>query len=381
LTRRQRAPKFVGMTAASAPPARPSRAFLLILTVGVSLLFLAMIRRFLLAVLLAAVLSALARPLYGWLLRRARGRKRLASIATVVTLVLVVGLPLVGFLGLVATQAVEVSQAAGPWIERQITQGGPLDQRLRQLPLLEHLPALQRLVPSSEQIAAKAGEAASGVATFLVRNLAEVGRGTLTVFLQLFVVLYAMFYFLSDGPDILDRILIYVPLAPEDQDRLLERFVSVGRATLKGSLLIAIIQGALAGLGFWAVGVPAAAFWATVTIVASIVPALGAAIVWLPIVIYLLIAGQGGAAVALFLWSVLGVSTSDNFLRPRLIGRDARMSDLLVLLSTLGGIFLFGAVGFVVGPIVAALFVTVWHLYGEAFADWMPAREVEPPAA
>ncbi len=369
------------MTAAPAPPERPRRTFLLALTIGVSVLFLVMIRHFLLAVLLAAVFSALARPLYAWVLRRLRGRKGLASGSTVVMLVLVMGLPLLGFLGLVATQAVDVSQAAGPWIERQIAEGGPLDQRLRELPLIDRMPTLQRLVPTSEQLAAKAGEAASGIATFLVRNLAQVGRGTLSLLLQLFVMLYAMFYFLSDGPEILDRILVYVPLAPDDQDRLLERFVSVGRATLKGSVLIAMIQGALAGIAFWALGVPAAAFWGTVTVVASIVPAVGAGIVWIPMVIYLVIAGKSSAAVALFLWSVLVVSTSDNFLRPRLIGRDARMSDLLVLLSTLGGIVLFGAVGFVVGPIVAALFVTVWHLYGEAFADWMPARAAGPPDA
>ncbi|HVS03690.1 MAG TPA: AI-2E family transporter, partial [Thermoanaerobaculia bacterium] len=100
---------------------------------------------------------------------------------------------------------------------------------------------------------------------------------------------------------------------------------------------------------------------------------LGAALVWVPAVIYLFLVGKVAAGVGLLLWCALVVSTIDNFLRPRLIGRDARMSDLLILLSTLGGIFLFGAVGFIVGPIVAALFVTIWHIYGETFSDWLPA--------
>ncbi len=358
---------------------RQRRPFLIALTIGVTLLFLVMIRQFLLSILLAAILSALLRPLFAVMLRWFRGRKKSASMATLVILVLLVGLPLLTFFGVVATQAVEVSQAAGPWIEHQITQGGPLDQRLRQLPLVDRVPALQKLVPSSEQLAAKAGEAASATASFLVRSLAQAGLGTLSFFLQLFVMLYAMFYFLADGPAILAGILFFVPLTTADQDLLLERFVSVGRATLKGSLLIAIIQGALAGAAYWAVGVPAAAFWGTVTAVASVVPAVGAAIVWVPMVIYLLIAGHVGGATALLLWGALVVSTADNFLRPLLVGRDARMTDLMVLLSTLGGLLLFGAAGFIVGPIVAALFVTVWHLYGEAFAAWLPDRAPEPP--
>jgi predicted PurR-regulated permease PerM len=236
---------------------------------------------------------------------------------------------------------------------------------------------VQRLLPSSQEVVTKVGEAASGVGTFLVRSLAQVTRGTVGFFLQLFIMLYAMFFFLADGKSILHRILFYIPLPPEDEERLLDKFVSVARATLKGSLLIAIIQGVLAGLAFWLVGVPGWAFWGTVTIVVSIIPAVGGAIVWLPMVLYLFVTGHNGAAVALFLWSAVVVSTVDNFLRPRLVGRDTRMSDLLILLSTLGGIFLFGAVGFVVGPIVAALFVTVWHLYGEAFGEWLPGRAPE----
>lgn len=369
---------FVDMTADPSPQDRPRRIFLLALAIAVTLLFLAMLRPFLVSVLLAAIVSALVRPLFLVVLRRFRGRKTWASMTTVFILMLVVGLPLLAFFGLVANQAVGVSQAAGPWIERQITQGGPLDQRLRQLPLVDRIPTLQKLIPTSEQLATRAGEAVSGVASFLLHGLAQAGLGTLGFFLQLFVMLYALFYFLADGPAILARILYFVPLAPEDQDLLLERFVSVGRATLKGSLLIAAIQGALAGVGYWMVGVPAAAFWGTVTTVAAIIPAAGAAIGWVPMVIYLLIAGNGGAALALFLWGALVVSTSDNVLRPRLVGHGARMSDLMVLLSTLGGLMLFGAAGFVVGPIVAALFVTVWHLYGKAFAAWLPPP---PPAS
>ncbi len=110
-------------------------------------------------------------------------------------------------------------------------------------------------------------------------------------------------------------------------------------------------------------------------VVLSIVPAVGPALIWIPAVIYLFLLGKVWAAWGLLIWCAVVVSSIDNLLRPRLIGRDARMSDLLILLSTLGGIILFGAVGFIVGPIIAALFVTVWHIYGEVFRDWLPARQ------
>jgi predicted PurR-regulated permease PerM len=231
---------------------------------------------------------------------------------------------------------------------------------------------VQRLLPSSQEVVTKVGEAASGVGTFLVRSLAQVTRGTVGFFLQLFIMLYALFFFLASGRGILDRILFYAPMGPEDEARLMGKFVSVAKATVKGSLLIAIIQGTLMGLAFWIFGVPGPAFWGTVTVVGSLIPVVGAAIIWIPMVLYLLITGHGGASLGLLLWAAIFVSSVDNFLRPVLVGRDTRMSDLLVLLSTLGGLTLFGAVGFIVGPIVAALFVTVWDLYGEAFGDQLP---------
>jgi predicted PurR-regulated permease PerM len=146
----------------------------------------------------------------------------------------------------------------------------------------------------------------------------------------------------------------------------------VARATIKGTGVVGITQGALGGLGFWIAGIQGAALWATVMAVFSILPGLGTAIVWVPAVIYLFAVGKTLAAILLTAWCVVIVGTVDNFLRPRLVGKDTKMPDLLVLLSTLGGITMFGAVGVVIGPIVAALFVTVWEIYGEVFRDVLP---------
>jgi predicted PurR-regulated permease PerM len=357
----------------TAPPEDPARGalrfrqgFLLLLVAAITLLFVLVIQRFLLAVFLAAVLAGMAYPLYRWILRRLRGRRGLASIATLLVLVLGIALPLAGFLTLVAAEAVQVSQSAGEWFR---SQSDRLDD-LREL--LARLPFAERLLPEGEALAEQFRSIASSTGPALMGTVAAATRGTMAFFLQLFVLLYAMFFFLMDGPAILRRILYYMPLDPAEEEALLERFVSVTRATLKGSLLIGAIQGALAGVAFWALGVPGPAFWGTVMVVLSVIPALGAALVWVPAVGYLLLVDRAGAAIALLVWGALVVSTIDNFLRPRLVGRDAKMSDLLILLSTLGGIFVFGAMGFIVGPIVAALFVAIWDIYGETFRAWLP---------
>jgi predicted PurR-regulated permease PerM len=149
--------------------------------------------------------------------------------------------------------------------------------------------------------------------------------------------------------------------------------------------VIGIIQGALAGLGFWAAGIDGSAFWGTIMAILSIVPGIGAALVWVPAVIYLYITGQTLTATLLLAWCAAVVGTIDNILRPRLVGKDAKMPDLLILIGTLGGLFLFGAIGFIVGPIVCGLFLTVWEIYGATFKDILPPvrslRSGEPAPA
>jgi predicted PurR-regulated permease PerM len=379
----------------TSPPQDPApgalrfrQAFLLLLVAAITLLFVVVIQQFLLALFLAAVLAGMAYPLYAWILRKVRGRRALASVTTLLVLMLGVALPLAGFLALVAAEAVQVSQGAGEWFKAQ---SGRLEE-LRAL--AERLPFADRLIPDSGDLAEQFREIANRTGTALMGTVAAATRGTLSFFLQLFVLLYAMFFFLLDGPAILRKILYYMPLDAAEEEALLERFVSVTRATLKGSLLIGVIQGTLGGLAFWLLGVPGSAFWGTVMVVLSVIPAVGAALVWVPAVAYLLLVDRLGAAIALLVWGALVVSTIDNFLRPRLVGRDAKMSDLLILLSTLGGIFVFGAMGFIVGPIIAALFVAIWDIYGQTFRAWLPevparlgraapvaaAKETEGPA-
>lgn len=356
---------------ASDPGLRFQRAALLLLVAGISALFLKMVLGFLLAVLLAAILAGMTYPAFERTKSALGGRANWASLITILLVLLVLVVPLAAFLTLVAAQSVSLSQSIPEWMAQE-------PDRLAQIrQYLERIPFADRLIPEGQALVAKLGELAGSLGPLLAGQMAALGRGTLNFVLQLFVTLYAMFYFLVDGPGILRLVLYYIPLAAHEENQLLERFVSVTRATLRGSLLIGVIQGALAGVAFWVCGVPAPAFWGTATIIVSIIPAIGGALIWIPIVLYLFATSATAAAIGLLVWCVLVVSSVDNFLRPRLIGRDARMSDLMILLSTLGGISLFGALGFIIGPIIAALFVTVWHIYGKAFQAWLPLVPAE----
>jgi predicted PurR-regulated permease PerM len=353
-------------TTADPQAQRFQRAFLLLLVLTISVMFVQMVKDFLLAVFLAAIFAGISYPLFRRIRHRFGGRANLASVVTILLLFLGVVLPLAGFLVFVVSESVSLSQAVSEWVRSEPDRLGQARRWAAELPLVG------RLVPDSEHLLTQLGELAGKMGPMLAGKLAAVGRSTLSFLFQLFVCLYAMFFFLVDGPALLRQILYYIPLGSAQEDQLLERFVSVTRATVKGSLLIGVIQGLLAGLAFWVAGVPAAAFWGTLMVVLSIIPAVGSALVWIPAVGYLFIAGQTTAGIGLLAWCAVVVSSIDNFLRPVLVGRDARMSDLMILLSTMGGIVLFGALGFIVGPILAALFVTVWHIYGNAFQDWLP---------
>jgi len=354
------------------PPLDPGRfraIFLLVLVVGISLLFFEMIRPFLTALFLGAIFSGLLYPAFRWLVIKLGGRKSFSSFLTLLLfLVLLVG-PAATFLGIVANQAVQVSQSAGPWIEsvqEQLDEPGAVDR------LIDQLPFADAIRPYQEQVAQKTGEVAGSLGGWVVQGLTDVTRGTVRVVFLLFIMLYAMFFFLKDGGRVLRTILYYLPLSDEDEERMLEKFVSVTRATVKGTFLIGIVQGGLAGAAFALAGIPSAVFWGTVMAVLSIVPGVGSALVWIPAVVYLIVVDRVGAGIGLLVWCGGVVGMVDNLMRPWLVGRDTKMPDLMILLGTLGGLFAFGAAGVLIGPIVAALFITVWELYGECFKDILP---------
>ncbi len=347
-------------------------AFVLLLVAAVTAFFLAVAWPFLKPLLLGALLAGLFHPLYRWITRLLGGRPSLGAAVTLVVL-LVLGLgPLTVFLGIVVQQALTVSDQAIPWLSQHL--GAASTYNVHEW-LVRRFPSLAEYMPSQEQLLQNVAAAAKTAGAFLVTFASRMTALTATFLLNLFVMLYAMFFFFRDGHTILERIFYYLPLNDEDETRMLARFTSITRATVKGTLVIGAIQGALAGVAFWVAGIDGAALWGTVMTILSIIPGIGAPLVWVPVVIVLFLNGQYLTATLLLVWCAAVVGTIDNFLRPVLVGRDAKMPDLLILIGTLGGLFLFGPIGFIVGPIICGLFLTVWDIYGATFKEVLPPVE------
>ena len=225
------------------------RLTLLLMVAVISIVFLFMIRGYLKAMFLAVVFSAMASPLYRWIREKVGGRRALASALTLVALILLVILPLSGFLGIVAAQAVELTENVIPWVQGKIKDPSSLH-----FTIPSWVPFQDKLEPYTKQIASKLGEAAGSIGRFLFNSVSAGTRGTATFFLNLFIMLYAIFFFLMQGESMRGSFLAYSPLSDEDKQRLLDKGISVARATIKGTLVIGIVQGALGGIAFAVVG-------------------------------------------------------------------------------------------------------------------------------
>jgi predicted PurR-regulated permease PerM len=339
---------------------------LLLLVFFISALFLSMIRQFLMAIFMAGIFSALSYPLYRRLEKWFKGRRSLASLATLFLIIVVVILPLGGLLGIVTGQAIKVGEAVTPWVGKQLSQPDAISDALKSLPFYDKIEPYRNLVLT------KAGQLVGYISGFLINRLRSVTLGTVNFIFMLFIMLYTMFFFLMDGDKLIDKILYYLPLEDQDERRMLDKFTSVTRATLKGTAVIGILQGGLAGAAFAVVGIHSAVFWGTIMAVLSFIPGIGAALVWVPAVIILAATGHPAKAIGLGVFCAAVVGSIDNLLRPILVGRDTQMHELMILFGTLGGIIMFGVLGIIIGPIIAALFVTIWEIYGVAFQDVLP---------
>jgi predicted PurR-regulated permease PerM len=349
-----------------------NRWVLLLLVLFISALFLSMIRQFLMAIFLAGIFSAVFYPVYSRLSEMFKRRQGLASLTTVLLIILVVLIPLAGLIGIITTQAVKVGTLIKPWMETQMSQPRTLTALLESVPFVKDFEVIEKIEPYRREILSRLGEVVSGISSFLVNKLSSITFGTVNFLLITFIMLYTMFYFFVDGDILLKKILYYLPLEDTDERRMLDRFTSVTRATMKGTLVIGILQGGLAGLAFAVAGIPSSVFWGTLMTVLSVIPGIGSALIWVPAAVVLAITGHVAKAIGLAVFCALVVGSLDNLLRPVLVGKDTQMHELLIFFGTLGGLLMFGIPGFIIGPIIAALFATVWDIYGVAFQDMLP---------
>jgi predicted PurR-regulated permease PerM len=341
------------------PTVRESRALVLLL-VAASVAFVAILLPFYAAIMWGVILALLFAPLQRWLLPRIGNRPAVAAMATLLVVLIVVILPLTLLMLALAQEAA--------WVYQQL-QSGELNPALYFHHAFDRLPAwvtavLDRLglvnfATLQRRLTAAMAQGSQLVAT----QLFNVGQNTFEFVMSLVISLYLAFFLIRDGSKLAHAIGDVVPLASAHRQQLWIKFATVVRSTVKGNLLVAAIQGALGGLAFWFLGVSGALLWAVLMAVLSLVPAVGAAIVWLPVAIYFLMTDAIWQGASLIAWGVLLIGLVDNFLRPILVGKDTRMPDYVVMVSTVGGMAVFGINGFVLGPLIAAMFIAVWHIY------------------
>lgn len=346
--------------------AQLNRIILLIVVLVISFIFFSMIRQFILVILLAGIFSGMFQPIYNRFVKWTKGNKNLGSALTLTFVLFLIFIPLAGLLSIVASQAIKISETIKPTISEMLNKPSAFAK------YYENLPFYGNVEPYKDEILKKAGELVGIISTSLFDSLSSITKTTVNFIMLFFVFLYTMFFLLKDGEALLNKILYYLPLVDKDERRMLDRFTSVTRATIKGTMFIGVIQGGLAGLAFWVVGIDSAVFWGTIMTVLSIIPAVGSALVWLPAVVILAAYGHWIKAVGLLIFCGGLVGSVDNILRPKFVGHDTQMHELLIFFGTLGGLSMFGLVGFIIGPIIAALFTTVWDLYGENFKAYLP---------
>lgn len=339
------------------------KVFLIVLLITITIVFFWMVSSLIISLIFAAIFSSLAKPLFRVYAKLMKGRKKCASALTLLTVTLVVVIPLLLIIGMVAHQAVSVSKIIAPEIQSFLQQSHDFNN------LFQKFPSLKVLEPYSQFIFEKAGVIVGALGSYIFSSLSSITAGTVVFLINIAIMIYAMFFFLSDGSAMLSRFLYLIPLHNKDKDRLLRSFLSMARATIKGTVVIGIVQGAGAGLALKLAGIPNALFWSAIMVVLSMIPTVGTGLVWVPACIYLYLNGQFYACVSVAIWCTIVVGSADNFLRPILIGKDTQLGELMVLISTIGGLMLFGLSGVIFGPIIGLLFVTVWDIYGIHFKD------------
>lgn len=324
------------------------------LLVLVSIAFVCVLLPFYGALLWAVILALLFEPLQRRLVAAFAGRRNLAAALSVLACVCIVVIPGSLLLGVLAHDANNLYQRLD---DRQLDPTALIARVHGSLP--EPIARLLGSVDALEQrLTALATEGSRAVASHLV----SFGQGTARFFVSLGVMLYVLFFFFRDGTQLVATIRRASPLDDRQTGYLMEKFTLVVKATIKGNFITAFMQGALGGIAFWALGIDGALLWGVVMAVLSLLPVIGGALVWAPMAAYLLITGEVVRGIVLLAVGTLVISTIDNFLRPVLVGKDIQLPDYLVLVSTLGGLALLGMNGFVIGPLVAALFVAVWSL-------------------
>ena len=364
------------------------RAVFLLLLALVTVAFFWIISPFFGAVFWAMVLALMFMPVHRRLCARLRGRDTLAALGTLLFCMVIVVVPMIFVVGAMVDEATSFTQRlrTGEFNPRTY-----FEQIQNALPgWLRDLLGRFGLFNAQDVVDKLTAAVVQGGQALTARALA-IGQNTLMLLVNLGIMLYLLFFFLRDGRDLAQTIRRAVPMQRQHTDFLLSKFATVVRATVKGTVVVALVQGMLGGVAFAFLGIHGAVLWGVVMSVLSLLPAIGAALVWAPVAIYLIATGSMIEGLGLAAWGAGVMGMVDNLLRPILVGKETKLPDYLVLLSTIGGLSIFGVNGFLIGPAIAALFVATWALFSHeegatpedaaVAVAAAPADESAPPPA
>ncbi|WP_322102893.1 AI-2E family transporter [Paraburkholderia sp. J41] len=331
--------------------------YLMLFAVSVALCFV--LAPFFSTVLWGAILALIFQPVQRRLVAKLGRRRNLAALITLTTCLLIVIFPLTLVAGTL------VQQVASAYAQ---VRGGSLDIGAYFSQIVHALPqSIQNLLarydlmdlPGLQQ---RLSAGAAQISQFVATRAFTFGQNTLQFLVSFGVMLYLFFFLVRDGREISRLIRDAIPLDEQHKLHLIRKFTTVIRATVKGNVAVAVVQGTLGGLALWVLGIQGPLLWGFVMMVLSLLPAVGAALVWAPIAVYFISTGALAKGIGLAIFGSVVIGTVDNVLRPVLVGKDTRLPDWVVLISTLGGISLIGINGFVIGPLIAALFISCWDL-------------------
>ncbi|WP_036188644.1 AI-2E family transporter [Marinimicrobium agarilyticum] len=346
-----------------------TQAFLWLLAF-VSLAFIWVLLPFFGPIFWACAVAIIFAPVKQWLTPRLRNSNTLSALVTLVISLVIVILPVIFITMSVISQGINLYEqldAGNIDLEKIVT------EITTRFPFAQDV--LLRFDVKLDDLQDRVTAAALASGKFLAEHSLNIGQNAFQFILNFGVMIYLTFFMLRDGQRILDVLMRALPLGDERERLLFGKFAEVTRATVKGNIVIAALQGALGGLVFWFLDIPGPVLWGVVMAVVSLIPAVGAALIWAPVAVYLFAVGDYVDAIVLTAFGSIVIGLVDNLLRPVLVGRDTKLPDYIVLLSTLGGLALFGINGFVMGPLVAALFVASWGIFVREFNP----QSIEPP--
>lgn len=340
--------------------AQPS--FLLLL-VAVTILFGALLQPFFGAILWAAIIAILFYPIQRRYAHKFGDHRNLLALSTLSLCTVIVIVPL---LILVFSLVAEVSAQYA-----RVSDGNTQTAAVSFDKLNETFPIVQRMLDrfgiDFDSLRQQLTNAGMQAGQYIAKQALAIGQNTAQFVLSLVIMLYLTFFFLRDGERLVQLLIKALPLGNTRERALFDKFAQMTRATVKGNLVVAMVQGALGGFIFWMLDIQGALLWGVVMAVLSLLPAVGAGLIWGPVAAYLLFTGAVTQGIILIAFGAGVIGLVDNVLRPILVGRDTKLPDYMVLISTLGGIALFGINGFVLGPLVAALFIAFWDIFIREF--------------